>query len=82
MTEEALRRRAKELAADEGFRAILKRLKERAIREWANTSSADEKRREELYRDIQAVGRLENDLLALMSDAAIDARKADKAARK
>jgi hypothetical protein len=79
---EFLVRRAKELQADEGFKAIVKALKERAIFEWANTPSHADGKREELYRDVQAVGRLENVLSELISGDKFNARKAEKAALK
>lgn len=76
-----IRRRAKELAADQGFKQILKLLKERSIYQWANTSSADHDRREELYRDIQAVGRLEHLIAEVISSENMDARKVERAAK-
>lgn len=74
-----IRRRARELAVDPGFKSIVKLLKERAIAEWANTPSASYDRREELYRDIQAVGRLENLLVDVISSETLDARKGERA---
>jgi hypothetical protein len=54
-----LANRAAEIAIDQDFRDILASMKDRILREWANTSSDMGERREELYRDILAVGRLE-----------------------
>jgi hypothetical protein len=55
-----LANRAAEISSDSDFLEILAILKERILLDWANTSSAMGERREELYRDIQAMGRLEH----------------------
>jgi hypothetical protein len=54
---------ARELLDSEGFREIIKDLKEDAIRRWNESQSAD--KREDCWRDLQAVGRLENHLKSL-----------------
>jgi hypothetical protein len=54
-----LANRAAEMAIDSDFLEILAAYKERILREWANTNSPFIERREELYRDMQAVCRLE-----------------------
>jgi hypothetical protein len=54
---------ARELLDSEGFREIIKDLKEDAIRRWNESQSAD--KREDCWRDLQAVGRLENHLKTL-----------------
>lgn len=64
------------------FLDILKKLKADALRDWANTDSAAQEKREELYRDIRAVARLENTMRALADAATMEARKADAARRR
>ena len=54
---------ARELLDSEGFREIIKDLKNDAIRNWGEAQSAD--KREDCWRDLQAVGRLENYLKSL-----------------
>jgi hypothetical protein len=54
---------ARELLDNDGFREIIKDLKEDAIRRWNESQSAD--KREDCWRDLQAVGRLENYLKSL-----------------
>ena len=54
---------ARELLDSEGFREIIKDLKEDAIRRWNESQSVD--KREDCWRDLQAVGRLENHLKSL-----------------
>lgn len=54
---------ARELLDNDGFREIIKDLKEDAIIRWRDAQSADE--REDCWRDLQAVGRLENHLKSL-----------------
>jgi hypothetical protein len=75
-TAEALARKAQGLLSDADFMALLATLKNDTLREWANTPSADMTRREEHYRDIQALGRLENRLKALVDNLKVDAKKA------
>jgi|HubBroStandDraft_6_1064221.scaffolds.fasta_scaffold186034_3 hypothetical protein len=65
------------LLADGTFREMLVDLKNRAIREWANTKSDGSEIREELYRDIKAVGRLENYLADLGQQYRAEAQKAE-----
>jgi hypothetical protein len=54
---------ARELLDNEAFREIVKDLKNDAIRAWGESQSAD--KREDCWRDLQAVGRLENYLKSL-----------------
>jgi hypothetical protein len=51
------------LLADETFREVLKELKNETIRNWAEAQSPD--KREDFWRDLQAVARLENFLAAI-----------------
>lgn len=69
---------ATDLKNDERFKEIVKALKAETLRDWAGTSSADMSRREELWRDIQAIGRVENRLQALVDNTKIAERKAKK----
>lgn len=64
------------------FLDILKKLKADALRDWANTDSAAQDKREELYRDIQAIGRLENTMRALADAVLMEQRKADALRRR
>lgn len=59
------------LLANQGFREILRTLKNDTIVGWANSASPDATVREDHYRDVQAIGRLEARLRALI-DAAKD----------
>jgi hypothetical protein len=65
------------LLADETFREVLVDLKNQCIRSWANTDSSDAIAREEIWRDLQAVGRLENYLAELGQQYRAEAQKAD-----
>lgn len=71
---------AKSLQNSEGFKQIMRSMKTETLKEWANTASSDEGKREELYRDIQAVGRFETRLQQIIDGAKIDQRKSDAAA--
>jgi hypothetical protein len=51
------------LRNDENFKDVLRGLKDDAIRGWADSKSTDQ--REDFWRDLQAVGRLENKLRTL-----------------
>lgn len=77
-----LRAYAKGLRSQEGFLEIMRLLKAETIRDWANTDAADSAGREARYADIQALGRLESRLQALVDDAAISKRKDEAAALK
>lgn len=59
-----LANRAEELLCDANFKEIITDIKHDLVREWANTPSDATTRREELYRDALAVGRLETYLKA------------------
>jgi len=73
---------AKTLQNSEGFKQIMRFLKTENLKDWANTNSGDADKREELYRDIQALGRFETRLQQIIDGAAIDQRKSDAAAGK
>lgn len=57
--------RAESLMQDSDFKELLADLKNRAIRDWAETKPDDGAGREKAWYDLQAVGRLENLLTAL-----------------
>lgn len=71
---------ATRLLADDSFREILADLKNRAIRGWAEGKTADA--REEFWRDLQAVGRLENYMGELGQQYRAEAQKAEAEERK
>jgi hypothetical protein len=79
---DTIARKARELLSDETFRLILNDLKNRTLKDWANTAPGEQTKREEHWRDLQAVARLETHLQALVDGAKLDLRKADAAARK
>lgn len=82
MANEALARRAAALLKDDDFRSILTLMKATAIQQWANTSSPDGQRREELYRDVIAVDRIEKTLQILVDGVKMDQRKTDDAMKR
>jgi hypothetical protein len=63
------------LLADDDFKQIIAELKKRALAQWANTASGESEAREELYRDVQAVGRLEALLSELVQGRRFEDRK-------
>jgi hypothetical protein len=64
---------AANLLVDETFRDIVRGLKEDAMRQWVEAQHPDE--REALWRDIQAVGRLENTLHTLKQNYHVELAK-------
>jgi hypothetical protein len=76
ITAEAVVRRARELLSDEVFKLILNDLKNRTIKDWASTDPSAQTKREEHWRDLQAIGRLETHLKAIVDSAKMDERKA------
>lgn len=79
---EAIGELAKQLRENEAFKAILAAMKANTLREWANTASGAADEREALFRDIQAIGRLEAAIQAAADNVTMDARKVATAARK
>ena len=71
---------AAELLVNENFRDVIKGLKEDAILGWTNAKSADE--REGFWRDMQAVGRLENALKTLKQNYHVEQAKHEAAQEK
>jgi hypothetical protein len=66
---------ARQLRTDATFADIVKAMKATIITAWANSASGDAGRREELYRDVQAIGRLEIALQAAADSLTLDERK-------
>ena len=64
---------AANLLVDESFKDVIRGLKDDAISGWTNAKSADE--REGFWRDIQAVGRLENTLKTLKKNYHVELAK-------
>jgi hypothetical protein len=71
---------ARQLQTSPAFKAIVAAMKANIITTWAN--EPDEQKRELLYRDVQAVGRLEAALQAAAQNLTMDERKAETAAKK
>lgn len=71
--------RAKELSADAGFKQLLAVVKEGILADWALSPPHQEERRKELYFELQAIGRLERAIAALVDSDRLDARKEAKA---
>lgn len=70
-------KRAHALLTDPDFTAILAELKAESLIAFVDSTSGDAVKREEIYRDMQAVGRIEVRLQALADGAAVDQRKLD-----
>jgi hypothetical protein len=68
------------LLADETFREILADLKNDAIRTWADALTPE--KREDCWRDLRAIGRLENALKAFGQEYRAEAQKLETAERK
>lgn len=66
---------ARELRTNESFKHLLAALKQEAVYEFANSASGEAARREEIYRDLQAVGRLEASIERFISQSDMDKRK-------
>lgn len=81
ITEQDRQAVAVQLLSDPRFLDILRFLKDETIRQWVN-GGGDMTAREALFRDVQAVGRLENRLQALAQNKTLDARKADEKERR
>jgi len=64
---------AANLLVDESFKDVIRGLKDDAISGWTNAKSPDE--REGFWRDIQAVGRLENTLKTLKENYHVELAK-------
>lgn len=82
MTDEAagstlalIQARAAFLRADDGFKEIVKQLKNRAIRQWSLEPCAGP--REDAWFDLQAVGRMETYLQELAEGKLLEDRKED-----
>jgi hypothetical protein len=69
---------AQNLVASANFKALMKQLKNEAIDRWANGSPTPAAR-EDAFRDLHALGRLETKLSALADDKRIAERKAVQA---
>lgn len=76
LTPDQFRAWAAHLAVDDGFKELLRVLKADVLQKWAN--EPDAVKRESLYHDIQAVGRLEAKVQVLAEDRQIDQRKEAK----
>lgn len=72
---------ARVLLEDQGFKALMSELKAESLVAFVDSTSGDAEKREEIYRDMQAIGRIEARLKALADGAAVDERKI-KAAEK
>lgn len=72
--------RAADLRQDSEFKEIVVWLKEGIIRDWAATLPMDRKRRELLYHEMIAIGRIENYLDKLGEQARAEQGKMDAAA--
>lgn len=66
---------ARELRTNESFKHLIAALKEKALYDFANSTSGEGARREEIYRDLQAVGRLEASIEAFITQSEMDKRK-------
>jgi hypothetical protein len=71
--------RAAEIRLDSEFKEIIAWLKEGIIRDWAATVPGDRKRRELLYHELIAIGRIENHLDKLGEQARVEQGKIDVA---
>lgn len=69
--------RAADLRQDSEFKEIVVWLKEGIIRDWAATLPMDRKRRELLYHEMIAIGRIENYLDKLGEQARAEQGKLD-----
>lgn len=81
-SKEAVARLATSLKTNPAWQGLLAALKAVALRDWANTQSGEADKREGLYRDIQAIGRLEAAVQAVSDNAEIEARKEAAATKK
>jgi hypothetical protein len=70
-----VKERARQLAEDGGFKQVLAVVKESILAEWALSPTHAEERRRELYFELQAIGRLERAIIALVDAGTLDARK-------
>jgi hypothetical protein len=81
MTDEEFRRlkrlaaRAHSLLQDDDFKEMLNILKGRAICEWENTPDQDTDWRERAWRDLKAIGRVENYMRELVQQLHLEKRK-------
>jgi hypothetical protein len=73
-----VKERARQLASDDGFRQLLAVVKENILADWALSHPGEEKRRNELYFELQAIGRLERAIIALNDKGTLEARKEAK----
>lgn len=76
---EDLAQSAQRLLNDHGFGAILRTLKNDTLIAWANTDPAATAAREAHWHDIQAIGRIEGRLKAIVQSKTLDDRKAARA---
>lgn len=67
---------AHQLRENAAFKEIITGMKANILRDWANTPSTANEIREGLYRDVQAIGRLEAALQAAVGNTQLDDRKA------
>lgn len=74
--------RAAEIALDSDFKEIMALLKSRTLRDWAATHPNAVEAREGHYRDILALGRLENYLAELGQQLRAEMTKHDNEARR
>lgn len=76
LTPDQLKAWASNLATDDGFRELVRTMKGDIVRAWGNQPDAE--KREELYRDLHAVARLEAKVQTLAEALTIDNRKKAK----
>jgi hypothetical protein len=71
-----IRKYATDLSDSANFQEMLRLVKADIIKEWANTETPDGAKRENLYFELQAIGRFETKLKSLVDDKVISERKA------
>lgn len=73
-----VKERAKQLSEDGAFKQLLAVVKENILAEWALSPTHAEERRKELYFELQAIGRLERVIVALVDVDKLAGRKEAK----
>lgn len=73
---------ARQLQNSAAWKEIVAAMKAEKLYNWANSKSDDETGRELLYRDVQAIGRLEAAVQSAADNLTMDERKAATAVRK